>query len=311
MGLFHCPIGAAGYGGEGCIQCGLCSAASREEKIAATEKIRTWIRENAHLRNADLKIKKIAVCGKGGSGKSTASALLSGALERLGYQILVMDTDSSNSGLWRKLGMHAPPPALSNASEERAGDLAFLQKDPLYFSDLGAPYLVKNGGRMLMCAGKVEDPLLGCACSVAAFAKMVMENLTPGPREIILADQEAGLESFGRGIEQGCDTVLILVEPSSESIELAGKIQYMAQGLGIRRVRAILNRIEEVDQEEFVMEALSGMGVRYLGALPLMKEIRNQNMRGMELTPELSCRLMGTIAKYLLDEAEMPYDKVR
>lgn len=310
MGLFHCPIGAVGYGGEGCIQCGLCSAATRDEKIAATEKMRVWIRENAHLRNPDLKIKKIAVCGKGGAGKSTATALLSGALDRLGYRTLVMDTDCSNGGLWRKLGMAAPPPALSGAAEERAGDLSFLRKDPLCFSDLGPPYMVEKGKRMLMCAGKVDDPLLGCACGIAAFAKMLIENLTPGAREIVLADQEAGLESFGRGIEQGCDTVLILVEPSNESIELAGKIQYMAQGIGIRRVRAVINKIEEEDQEDFVTEALSEMGVRYLGSLPMRKEIRNRNMRGAEITPDMAYQWMGTIAKYLLDEAEMTYDKV-
>lgn len=307
MGLFHCPIGAMGDGGDGCIQCGLCSATTREQKRTATDKMRAWIRENGHLRNADLKIRKIAVCGKGGAGKSTATALLSGALERLGYQLLVMDTDSSNGGLWRKLGMSAAPPALSNVAEEAPQRLEFLRKDPLYFSDLQEPFVLQNGNRRLVCAGKIDDPLMGCACTIGTYAKMLMQNLTPRQNEIVLADQEAGVESFGRGIEQCCDTVLILVEPSNESIELAEKIQYMAQGLGIRRIRAILNKIEEEAQEEYVMRALSARGVRFLGSLPLRREIRNQNLFGAELTPEFSEALAGTIARYLLDEAEMPY----
>lgn len=311
MGLFHCPIGAIGYGQDGCIQCGLCAATTRAEKIAATEKLRAWIQENADLRNLDLKIKKIAVCGKGGAGKSTTTALLAGALDKLGYQVLVMDTDSSNGGLWRKLGMTDSPPPLSNTAEEDPKMLAFLQRDPLYFSDIDDYFLRKNSSRLLLSAGKIDDPLMGCACTIGTYAKMLIENIKPMKREIIIADQEAGLESFGRGIEQSCDTVLILVEPSNESIELAGKIQYMAQGLGIRRIRAILNKIEDEDQEEFVRDALSDLGVRYLGSLPLLKSIRNNNLFGNELTPDLSYSLAGQIVKFMLDEAEMTYDKIK
>ncbi len=310
MGLFHCPIGAIGFGQEGCIGCGLCSASTREEKIAAAGILRNWIRENADLRNPDIKIKKIAVCGKGGSGKSTFSALLAGALDLLGYQVLVMDTDSSNGGLWRKLGVSEPPPALSNTAEEDLEKIRFLKTEPLYFSDIDDYFLRKNGSRLLLTAGKIDDPLTGCACTIGTYAKILIDNVVPLRREIVITDQEAGVESFGRGVEQSCDTVLILVEPSGESIELAGKIRYMAEGLGIRRIRAILNKIEDEEQEEYVCEALSSLGVRFLGSLPLMKEIRNVNLFGNELTPEFSYRLAGQIAKYMLDEAEMNYDPV-
>lgn len=311
MGLFHCPIGAIGCGGDGCIQCGLCSATTLAEKYAATEKMRAWIRENGHLRNADLKIRKIAVCGKGGAGKSTTTALLSGALAMLGYRTLIMDTDSSNGGLWQKLGMPSAPPALSSAAQDDPQALAFLQKDPLNFSDLVEPFVVQSGNRRLVCAGKIDDPLMGCACTIGTYAKLLIQNLTPGRNELVIADQEAGVESFGRGIEQCCDTVLILVEPSNESVALAEKIQYMAQGLGIRRIRAILNKIEDEEQEEYLMQALSARGVRFLGSLPQLKEIRRQNLYGAELTPAFCYSVAGTIARYLLDEAEMSYLKIK
>ena len=51
MGLFHCPLGALAFGDDGCIQCGLCSAVTRAEKIAATQKMRAWIRENRQSSN--------------------------------------------------------------------------------------------------------------------------------------------------------------------------------------------------------------------------------------------------------------------
>ena len=44
---------------------------------------------------------KIAVCGKGGCGKSTVTSLLAKALARRGKEILVIDSDESNYGLHR------------------------------------------------------------------------------------------------------------------------------------------------------------------------------------------------------------------
>lgn len=304
MGLFHCPLGAVGYGDEGCIRCGLCSAVTAREKKAAAEKMRAWIREHGSSRK-DIKIQKIAVCGKGGAGKSTATALLSGALAMLGYRSLIIDTDSSNGGLWRKLGLLGPPQPLCGEGVPPQ----FLTKDPLYLDDITAPYLAQSGNRAMVLAGKIEDPLLGCACSIGAFAKTLIDNITLGPEELVIADQEAGVESFGRGVEQGCDTVLILVEPSSESIELAEKIQYMAQGLGIRRIRAIMNKVEDDEQEEFLQEALSERSIRYLGSVALRKDIRSRNLYGTALTQEFCYLIAGQLARFLLDEAEMRYTK--
>lgn len=309
MGLFHCPIGAIGYGKKGCILCGLCTAVTKEEKVQASNLMRQWIQENAHQQNKDWKIRKIAVCGKGGAGKSTTSALLAGALETLGYRSLIIDTDSSNGGLWRKIGLQSPPKAL-NDNDKDTHLPEFLQKDPLLIDEIISPFSVENGMRKLVCAGKIDDPLLGCACVISEYAKTLLQNLTLRENEIVIADQEAGVESFGRGVEQFCDTVLILVEPSNESIELATKIQYMAQGLGISRIRVILNKVEDRAQEKYMRKELSRNNVRYLGTLPLLKNVRDRNLYGTELSPELSYQLFGQTTKYLLDEAEMRYKQI-
>jgi CO dehydrogenase maturation factor len=44
---------------------------------------------------------KVSVCGKGGSGKSTIVTLLTNEVLARGYQVLVVDSDESNSGLYR------------------------------------------------------------------------------------------------------------------------------------------------------------------------------------------------------------------
>jgi len=50
---------------------------------------------------------KIAVCGKGGSGKSTISALLAKEMAKT-KNVLVLDIDESNYGLHSQLGLAAP-----------------------------------------------------------------------------------------------------------------------------------------------------------------------------------------------------------
>ena len=101
MGLFHCPLGAAYHDDVPCIDCGLCLAKNREEMVEASKIIREYLRSRAERRGTS---KKIAICGKGGTGKSTTVALMANALRELGYLVLVVDTDESNPGLFQVLG---------------------------------------------------------------------------------------------------------------------------------------------------------------------------------------------------------------
>jgi len=52
---------------------------------------------------------KIAICGKGGSGKSAIVTLLANAMRERGYRVLVVDSDESNLGLYRMLGFDRAP----------------------------------------------------------------------------------------------------------------------------------------------------------------------------------------------------------
>ena len=51
---------------------------------------------------------KITICGKGGCGKSTVTTLLAKELARMGKKVLVVDSDESNFGLHRQLGVELP-----------------------------------------------------------------------------------------------------------------------------------------------------------------------------------------------------------
>jgi len=71
---------------------------------------------------------KVSVCGKGGSGKSTIVSLLANEARATGYHVLVLDTDESNSELFRMLGFDQPPTPLR---ELVGGSKSFLTRSPL------------------------------------------------------------------------------------------------------------------------------------------------------------------------------------
>jgi len=115
MGLFHCPLGAPYYDDDACIDCGLCYAKTSEERVEASRKIREYMKAHAPRTSA---VSKVAVCGKGGSGKTTVVALLTLALKEAGRRVIVIDADESNPGLGRMLGIIGEPKPLSDLFNE-------------------------------------------------------------------------------------------------------------------------------------------------------------------------------------------------
>lgn len=309
-------MGAAVYEDPECIRCGLCLAQTREELVRASKIIREYLKTHASKRAKKYLIQKIVVCGKGGVGKSTVSTFLAGCLVECGYNLLVLDTDESNPGLFRNFGFNKEPqPLMSLLSRFSIGqsesNTEWLIKEEINFEDIPEEFVQKRNGLRFTMIGKIEDPFQGCACSMSDVTRDLMLKLSVKERQIVLVDLEAGVESFGRGMERGVDTVIIVVEPSYESIALAEKISYMAEGIGIQRIRAILNKIPSVQVEEKIIKTLLKKGIRYLGALPHSGQVSEECFEGMPLGESDAHSQMRIITRLMLDEAEMKYNNQR
>ena len=81
---------------------------------------------------------KIIISGKGGSGKSTMSALLAIALKDLGFSVLLVDADESNEGLHRHLGISYPVPLLDSLG----GKKGFRKMTAATFPQMGHTVLL-------------------------------------------------------------------------------------------------------------------------------------------------------------------------
>jgi CO dehydrogenase maturation factor len=118
----------------------------------------------------EMRMKKISVCGKGGSGKSTVVALLARGLRDRGYRVLVVDSDESNPGLYRVLGFDKRPeplltlvggkkkvfPTFSEESEPRE---ILLTREEIRDVDLPGDYIVERDGIGLVCIDKILQSL--------------------------------------------------------------------------------------------------------------------------------------------------------
>lgn len=236
-------------------------------------------------------MKKIAVCGKGGSGKSTVVALLANSLRDRGYRVLVVDSDESNPGLYRMLGLvKRPKPLLElvggkervfqTFSEEPESSKSILTHERIRTSDLPSQYVVERDGIGLVCIGKILQSLEGCACPMGALSREFLKRLSLQKGEVAVVDMEAGIEHFGRGVETSVDSVLAVTEPSFDSLELAEKMNTLAAEVGVKRVWAILNKLMSKEIALRLREELEERGISVIGSIGYDPEIFQAGLEG-------------------------------
>jgi len=244
---------------------------------------------------------KICVCGKGGSGKSTVVALLATEFRRRGKRVLVVDSDESNAGLYRMLGLDAPPTPLMElaggkknvqrslraalATGEDYQEMPVLAREQLRTEDLPPEYVRRAVGMELVCIGKIHQALEGCACPMGVLSREFLKKLQTGPDEVVLVDMEAGVEHFGRGIETSVDVVLAVVEPSLESVDLAARIKELTAGAGARFAGAVLNKVGSGATQNHMEKALDQRGILSLAAMPFRSEFVEAALDGSQVEP--------------------------
>jgi CO dehydrogenase nickel-insertion accessory protein CooC1 len=100
------------------------------------------------------------------------------------------------------------------------------------------------------------------------------------------------------------DTVLVIVEPSFQSIALAERIYYMAKGMGIRRVRTILNKVGSVQSEQKMIEELKKKNIAVLATIGFDNEINEAGFEGRALGGESRTKNnIKQMMKSLLEES--------
>jgi len=259
---------------------------------------------------------KISICGKGGSGKSVFTALMAMALKERGYRVLVVDSDESNYGLFRLLGFpHPPVPFMemvggkrsikermpikaSTQATESKGEI--LPHDGLGIDDIPHQYRLENDHLFLVSIGKISQSLEGCACPMGVLTREFLKKLRLLPNEAVLVDMEAGVEHFGRGVETSIDGVVVVVEPSMESLELAVRVKTLAQEAGVKKAWVVLNKIPSDDLALTMKEELRGKGIELTGQIHYDPEIFKACLKGRKLEGGIAAKDVSAIIDLLM-----------
>ncbi len=216
---------------------------------------------------------KICICGKGGSGKSTLVTLMASVAREKGFSPLVIDSDESNSGLYRMLGFNNPPFPLMELLGGKAALKENMQKPDLFkyseitIEKIPSPYIQCLDGIALVSIGKILQALEGCACPMGVLNREFLKKLRLQEKEVAIVDMEAGVEHFGRGIDEAIDKVVIVVEPSFESLLVAEKIQSLAGNMK-KKVYAVLNKVGFDRVTWKLTRKLNSMKIEIIGTIP-------------------------------------------
>ncbi|MDP8257477.1 MAG: AAA family ATPase [Candidatus Alcyoniella australis] len=191
----------------------------------------------------------IAVCGKGGVGKTTVSAMISRSLFLSGKpRTLLVDADPS-SGLAIALGME-PERTVEYLRNNTIGEVRQGRTDKRDLAQsldyLLLDALVERGNLALLSIGRPEQR--GCYCSVNSLLREAIELLA-GQFDLVLIDAEAGVEQVNREVLRGVDKLLLVGDTSQKSLRVTMTIDEVARKYAADIESLLLiNRVRETDE---------------------------------------------------------------
>lgn len=238
---------------------------------------------------------KIMICGKGGSGKSTVCALIASAMNKKGRNVLLLDADESNIGLYRMLGLEMPTPLMDSLG----GKKGFREKTQTSGISLGGPPKIfpdkmtpENLPKACVAAkesiriislGKIHHFNEGCACPMGRLFGMFFSSLVINPEDLVIIDTAAGVEHFGRGLERNCDRIFCVVDPSYESVMMAGRVQKLAKEADLP-ISLILNKVTPEIEQALADEIDTDL---IIGRVPSDQSIFMNTLKGQPLKADL------------------------
>jgi CO dehydrogenase maturation factor len=228
---------------------------------------------------------KVAVSGKGGSGKTTVSGTLARSFAREGYDVLAIDDDENPNlaltlGVPREQEVSPIPGDLLKRVETPEGDTELeLAKSPGQIIDdygTAAPDDVQ-----LLKMGEVEHAGSGCMCGAHATAREVLSEVVEDRDEVTVMDMVAGVEHLGRGTAQDVDTLLVVVEPYYKSLETGRRTKELADELEIPDVRVVANKVRDDHDREAIEEFCADHDLEIAAVVPFDDAIRRADQDGI------------------------------
>ncbi|MEN6446444.1 MAG: AAA family ATPase [Syntrophaceae bacterium] len=250
----------------------------------------------------------LAMCGKGGVGKTSICALMVKLLAKTnGRKILAIDADPA-VGLAMALGV----PVRKTVDDIRKGLIARIQKGESQASRETSELLdyevfeaiEERDGFALLAIGRPEDE--GCFCKVNSLLKDIISDLAE-KFDIVLIDGEAGIEQINRRVMKTVDHLVLVSDTSAKGIGVANTIANVAcqkKAVDFHSMGLVLNRVRGAGEVEDIR---TRTGLDIYGWISEDDTIRDFDFKGQSLTgiPDTS-QTLGVIENILTKMKVLP-----
>jgi CO dehydrogenase maturation factor len=231
---------------------------------------------------------KIAVSGKGGTGKTFIAGVLSFFFVQKGFKVLAIDADPSpNLALtlgipWSDASKIVPISENRKLIESKTNTgfngvyrLSFTVDDVVKDYGVRSPY-----GVDLLVMGTVRSAGTGCTCPANALIRALLQHLVVERNEVVIMDMEAGVEHFGRGTARHMDMLVTVMDSSMKSMEIAKRIEVLAKEIEIKRVFVVGNKLTNASQDRLMRKFATDNDLDLLDLIPFDEHIMKSDMVG-------------------------------
>ncbi|HET9495766.1 MAG TPA: hypothetical protein VFR15_16190 [Chloroflexia bacterium] len=98
--------------------------------------------------------------------------------------------------------------------------------------------------------------------------------------QYIIVDMEASIEHMSRGTVRHTDVMLVVTEPYYRSLETTGRAAKLAQGLGIKEVFVVANKVRSPEDEEAIRRYSAERELEVIAVLPFDDDVRQADNAG-------------------------------
>ncbi|MFJ4922912.1 ATP-binding protein [Streptomyces sp. NPDC088725] len=222
---------------------------------------------------------RVAFVGKGGSGKTTLSALFARHLAISGAQVVAIDGDinqhlaealspgggSAFTALPLSAGVGEIKDYLRGQNPRIASREAMIKTTPpgrgsrllrlLGDDPVHTRHVQHIGGVPLMVTGVFEESDLGVSCyhSKLGAVELYLNHLVDGPGEYVVVDMTAGADAFASGLFTRFDLTVLVAEPTRKGVSVYRQYRDHAREFGIT-IAVVGNKVTGEDDLLFLKE---------------------------------------------------------
>ncbi|MBI2863637.1 MAG: AAA family ATPase [Chloroflexi bacterium] len=228
--------------------------------------------------------KTIAIAGKGGTGKTTISALIINRLSETG-SVLAIDADPAAN-----LNMALGVPLQETVGDVREEMLASVKGGQFAAGMAKQDYLdlrinealVETNEFDLLAMGRPEGP--SCYCAANNMLRLCIDRLG-NSYDYVVIDNEAGMEHISRQTTRDVDLLLLVSDPSVRGVTTAGRTKELVNELRTRvgKMVLVVNRTGGSLSPE-VEGVIESYGMELAATIPADPGVGNLDAGGQPLT---------------------------